>query len=136
MAGGIINNQTASALTWIWLSIFRKVVQKMDLLREVAPFLVGMVIPPILMLVLQAKWQGWLKFLVTFAVALVIGVCTSAWAGELAAGMPDALIAVMIDTSLVFTGSQVAYRLAWRPLLQARLQPLATRQEQVKQVRE
>jgi len=50
--------------------------------------------------------------------------------------MPDALIAVMIDTSLVFTGSQVAYRLAWRPLLLARLQPLAIRQEQVKQVRE
>ncbi len=108
----------------------------MELLHEVAPFLAGMVIPPVLMLILRAKWQGWLKFLVTFALALLIGICTSAWAGELAAGMPDALIAVMIDTSLVFTGSQITYRLVWQPLLQARLQPLAAQQEKMKQVHE
>jgi hypothetical protein len=94
----------------------------MDLLRETAPFLIGMVIPPILMLVIRPNWSGQFKFLAVFLPALVLGSCVSAIAGELAAGMPDGLIAVMIDTSLVFTGSQFAYRLFWKQALEARLQ--------------
>jgi hypothetical protein len=89
----------------------------MDLLRELAPFLVGMVIPPIIMLVIRSTCSGLLKFAATFLHALVLGIITSAWAGE----MPDSLIAIIIDTSLVYTGSQLAYRLLWKPALEARL---------------
>ena len=92
-----------------------------DLLRETAPFLVGLLLPPLVMLAMRPGWSGRAKFLAAFLPALVLGICTSALAGELLAGMPDGLIAIMIDTSLVFTGSQLAYRLAWKPLLEPHL---------------
>jgi hypothetical protein len=94
----------------------------MDLLREIAPFLVGMIVPPFLMLLIRANWSGQRKFLTAFLPALVLGFCTSTLAGELTAGMPDGLIAVIIDTSLVYTGSQLAYRFFWKALLEERLQ--------------
>ncbi len=94
----------------------------MDLLRETAPFLVGMIVPPIIMLAIRPGWSGQARFLAAFLPALVLGFCTSALAGELTAGMPDGLIAVIIDTSLVYTGSQLAYRLFWKPTLEARIQ--------------
>ncbi len=97
----------------------------MDLLRETAPFLVGMIVPPIIMLVIRPTWSGQSKFLAAFLPALILGFCTSALAGELTAGMPDGLIAVIIDASLVYTGSQLAYRLVWKPALEARIQRLA-----------
>ena len=93
----------------------------MDLLRETAPFLFGMIVPPILILLIRVDWSGQSKFLATFLPALVLGFSTSALAGELAAGMPDGLIAVIIDTSLVYTGSQLAYRLFWKPILEERI---------------
>ena len=92
-----------------------------DLLRETAPFLIGLLLPPLVMLAARPEWSGRAKFAATFVSALILGFCTSALAGELLAGMPDGLIAVMIDTSLVFTGSQVAYRLFWKPALEPRL---------------
>lgn len=92
-----------------------------DALRETAPFLVGLLLPPVVMLAMRPDWSGRARFLADLLPALVLGICTSALAGELLAGMPDGLIAVLIDTSLVFTGSQLAYRLAWKPLLETRL---------------
>jgi hypothetical protein len=94
----------------------------MDLLRETAPFLIGMIIPPVIMLAIRPSWSGQAKFLSAFLPALVLGFCTSALAGELTAGLPDGLIAVIIDTSLVYTGSQLAYRLFWKPTLETRIQ--------------
>lgn len=94
----------------------------MDVLRETAPFLIGMIVPPIIMLIIRPGWSGQSKFLSAFLPALVLGFLTSALAGELAAGMPDGLIAVIIDTSLVYTGSQLAYRLFWKPTLEVRIQ--------------
>src|SRR2546421_10882116 len=94
----------------------------MDLLRETAPFLIGMLVPPVVMLAMRPNWSGQVKFLASFLPSLVLGFCTSALAGELTAGMPDSLIAVIIDTSLVYLGSQLAYRLFWKPVLEERLQ--------------
>lgn len=94
----------------------------MDLLRETAPFLVGMFVPPLLMLAMRRNWSGSKKFAMAFLPALFLGFCTSLVVGELTAGMPDGLIAVIIDTSLVYTGSQLAYWICWKPLLEARLQ--------------
>jgi hypothetical protein len=95
----------------------------MDMLREVAPFLIGLIVPPMAMLAIRASWSGTLKFAVALAPTLVLGICTSLFAGELADGLfPDGWIAIMIDTSLVFTGSQLAYRFFWKPALEPRLQ--------------
>ena len=95
----------------------------MEALREVAPFLIGVALPPFVMLIVHKHWPGRSKFAVVFVAALALGILTSFFAGELLGGMPDGLIAVMIDTSLVFTGSQLAYRLFWKAALEARLQP-------------
>jgi hypothetical protein len=98
-----------------------------DALRETAPFLVGLIVPPILMLARSAAWPSQVRFVVALLVALILGFLTSALVGELAAGPPDSLISVLIDASLAFAGSQVAYRFAWRPLLERRVshQPVA-----------
>lgn len=94
----------------------------MDALREMAPFLVGFALPPVVMLAVRRSWLGRLKFASVFIPSLVLGILTSLFAGELLAGLPDGLIAVLIDTSLIFTGSQLAYRLFWKDALEARLQ--------------
>lgn len=94
----------------------------MENLREVAPFFVGMLIPPLVTIAAHGRWSGIFKSVASFVVALILGVCTSAIAGELAAGFPDGLIAVMIDTSLAYTGSQLAYRLVWKPVQARRRQ--------------
>jgi hypothetical protein len=98
----------------------------MDLLRETAPLLVGLIVPPIVMLAIRPGWSGRAKFLAAFLPALILGFCSSALAGELTAGMPDGLIAIIIDTALVYTGSQLAYRLFWKPALEARVQRMLT----------
>lgn len=92
----------------------------METLHEIAPFLVGMLAPPLVTIAAHGRWSGGVKSVSSFIVALTLGLCASAVTGELAAGMPDALIAVMIDTSLAYTGSQVAYRLVWKPIIKAR----------------
>jgi hypothetical protein len=94
----------------------------MDLLRETAPFLVGLLVPPLIMLAISAKWPGQSKFLAALLPALFLGICTSFLAGELAAGFPDGLISILIDTSLVYLGSQVAYRFFWKPVFEPHLQ--------------
>lgn len=92
----------------------------MDFLREIGPFLIGLLVPPIVMLYsARTAWTGQLKFMAAFMPALILGFCTSALAGELMAGMPDGLIAVVIDTALVYTGSQVAYWFFWKPVVES-----------------
>jgi hypothetical protein len=86
----------------------------------------GMIVPPIMMLAMRPGWSGQSKFLAAFMPALVLGCLTSALAGELTAGMPDGLIAIIIDTSLIYTGSQLAYRLFWKPTLEPRIQHIQT----------
>ncbi len=98
----------------------------MDALREAAPFLVGTLTAPLVTLAAHGRWSGGVKSVASFVVALALGLCASVVAGELAAGMPGALIAVMIDTSLAYTGSQVAYRLVWKPVIEARGSARAT----------
>lgn len=91
------------------------------MLREFAPFFIGMILPPLVMLAVRASWSGSRKFALAVAPALVLGFFTSMLAGELAGGIPEGVMAIIIDTSLVFTGSQLAYRLFWKRSLEARL---------------
>lgn len=95
----------------------------METVREAAPFLVGMMLPPFLMLVIHPAWSKMGKFAASLLPALLIGGTISVLAGEvIGIDLPEAIVAIVIDTSLVYTGSQVAYRLAWKGLLKERLQ--------------
>lgn len=90
----------------------------MEFLREVAPFLIGIIaVPPLALLATRQSWSGIAKFAGVFVVALILGAATSYLAGELAVGLPDGLLAVMIDTSLVYTGSQLSWKLLWKPIM-------------------
>lgn len=93
----------------------------MQMLREIAPFLVGLALPPVVMLAIRQNWSGRQKFAAVFGPALALGVVTSFLAGELAGGLGDGAIAMLIDTALVFTASQLAYRLFWKVTLEPRL---------------
>ncbi|HEU5347557.1 MAG TPA: hypothetical protein VFU63_02980 [Ktedonobacterales bacterium] len=88
-----------------------------EFLREVAPFLIGVItIPPLVLLATRRSWSSISKFATAFVLSLILGGATSYMAGELAVGMPTALLAVMIDTSLVYTGSQLSWWLVWKPI--------------------
>lgn len=88
----------------------------MEMLREVVPLLIGGVLPPVLMFAMRPARSGILRFLIAFVPAVVLGVCASFINGELAGDLPEAIFAVIVDTSLVYTGSQIAYHLVWKPL--------------------
>jgi hypothetical protein len=89
----------------------------MEMLREIVPFFVGLVLPPVMMLLSHVLRLKRINTLLAFILALVIGACASFFAGELAGDLPEALMAIIIDTALVYTASQAAYHLLWKPLL-------------------
>jgi hypothetical protein len=93
----------------------------MDMPREIAPLLIGTLLPPLVMLVMRASWSGLKKFGVSLVPALLVGFCASLLSGELAGSIPDGFIAIIVDTSLVFMGSQLAYRLFWKRALEEHL---------------
>jgi hypothetical protein len=89
-----------------------------EFLREVAPFLIGIIaVPPLALLANRRTWSDISKFAGVFVVSLILGAGTSYLAGELVAGMPTGLLAVIIDTSLVYTGSQLSWKLLWKPII-------------------
>jgi hypothetical protein len=87
----------------------------MEFFREAIPFLIGTVLPGAVLLLSRLAGLSRNRVAVSFAVAVVVGLCVSFFAGEWAGGLPDAVMAIIIDTSLAYTGSQLAYRLVWKP---------------------
>jgi hypothetical protein len=86
-------------------------------IREFAPVLLGSVIAPALILLFR-KAQEHTRFLGSFLPAILLGACTSFFAGELVTPTGGA-IAVMIDSSLVFTGITASSYLIWGPAIQS-----------------
>lgn len=101
----------------------------MEVLREIVPFLIGLVLPPVMMLLSRLLRLKRINTALSFVLAILVGCCVSFFAGELAGDLPEALMSIVIDTSLVYTGSQAAYHLLWRPLLAHRLAPQSARTE-------
>lgn len=95
----------------------------MEALREIVPFFVGLFLPPVMMLLSSILRLKRMNIGLAFVLAILVGGCVSFFAGELAGDLPEALMAIIIDTSLVYTGSQAAYHLLWKPLLAHRLSP-------------
>jgi hypothetical protein len=101
----------------------------METLREIFPFLIGLVVPPVMMLLSHGLRLKRLNTSFSFILALLIGCCVSFFARELAGDLPEALMSVIIDTSLVYTGSQGAYYLLWKPLLAHRFSAQSAKAE-------
>lgn len=94
----------------------------METVKEFVPFFTGMVLPPILMFIISSRWSTLNKFFGSFVPAILVGATISILMGEvIGADPPEALLSLVIDTALVYTGSQLAYRLAWKGLLEERV---------------
>jgi hypothetical protein len=94
-----------------------------EIIKESVPFLVGLMVPPFLMLIINPAWSKMGKFAATILPAILIGGTISVLVGEvIGIDPPEAIVAIIIDSSLVYTGSQVAYHLAWKGLLKERLE--------------
>jgi hypothetical protein len=107
------------------LSLWKGLSIRMEILRESMPFIIGLVLPPVLMLILHGLRLSKYKRAAAFVAAIVIGFCVSLLVGELATGLPDGLMAIIIDSSLVYMGSQLTYHLLWKPLFALQFQPRA-----------
>lgn len=99
----------------------------MEVLREIVPFFVGLVLPPVIMLLSRFLHLKRVNVLFSFVLSILVGCCVSFWAGELVGALPEVMMSIIIDTSLVYTGSQVAYHLLWKPLLAHLLSPQSTK---------
>lgn len=86
-----------------------------------APFAVGLIIPPLLYLAAPRNLKGAARFWSVYGSALVIGALISLFMGELGRGLPEAIVAIVIDSSLVLAGSQVGYWLFWKGVIETRL---------------
>ncbi len=94
----------------------------MEILREAAPFLAGLIVPVIAAVVLRVLPARQFTLLTVLVLSFVVGASASFLNGELGASLPDSLMALIIDTSLVYTGSQIAYHAFWKSVLPAREQ--------------
>lgn len=90
----------------------------MEMLREAAPFLIGMMLPLLTMFLIRIMRLNHFKVFTSFVAALVVGCCVSLVAGELTSSLSESVMAVIIDTSLVYTGSQLTHHLFWKPILE------------------
>lgn len=89
----------------------------MEFLHESIPFLLGLLLSPLL-IALRSLRPLAARLGISLLPAILVGASVSFLNGELTVGMPEGLFAVAADTMLVCGGVLVAYRFAWRPLLQ------------------
>lgn len=94
----------------------------MEELKESAPFIIGLFLPLPLLFIVRSAWSSLLKFVMVFGSAVVVGFFVSLIMGELIGnGIPEGIMALVIDSSLVYAASQIAYRFFWQPVVKPRL---------------
>lgn len=94
----------------------------MEILRELLPFFLGMlVIPPLMIVLAPQRWSGRLKFIITLVLAVVVGFVGSTIVGEQIGDLSERIAALIIDTSTAYAGSQLAYWLFWKYVLETRV---------------
>lgn len=92
----------------------------MEVLRETGPLILGLLVIPPIARALTGTSSDDVRTLVTFLLSIVIGFLWSTFVGE--QGSPDLeerLIALVIDTSLAFTGATLAAWAVWSRVLKA-----------------
>ena len=92
----------------------------MEFVRELAPFLLGFIVSPIVIMAIPRKWSDRVRFLVSFVLSIVVGYIGSALVGEQVGELDERLIALVIDTSLAYAGAQLGYWILWKALLETR----------------
>ncbi len=99
----------------------------MEVIRELLPFILGMVVvPPIYILLFPKKWSSRLKFFAVFILCVVVGFIGSAIVGEQIGGLEERAMTLIFDTSTVYMGSQIAYWFFWKAVLENRLQKVTS----------
>ena len=95
----------------------------MEFVRELLPFILGLVfIPPLVILVVQPQnWSERVRFIATFVIAVIVGFIGSTIVGEQFGELEERLVALVFDSSTAYAGSQIAYWLFWKPVLEPRL---------------
>ena len=89
----------------------------MEILREIGPLVLGMLFIPPIVSAVAGKASSNAKNLLTLLLCLVVGIAWSAFVGEQSArDLLDRLVAVIVDTSLAFTGSFLASWVVWSRL--------------------
>jgi hypothetical protein len=95
----------------------------MEFVRELLPFFLGMiVIPPQMLLAIPQKWSGRQRFLAILVISVIVGLVGSTIVGEQFGELPGRIAALIIDSSTAYAGSQIAFWLFWKPVLEPRLQ--------------
>ncbi|MBI1277571.1 MAG: hypothetical protein GC179_05545 [Anaerolineaceae bacterium] len=99
----------------------------MEVIRELLPFILGIVVvPPIYILLFPKSWSNRVKFVVIFVLCVVVGFIGSTMVGEQIGELEKRVITLIFDTSTVYTGSQIAYWFFWKSVLENRLQKTPT----------
>jgi hypothetical protein len=94
----------------------------MEFIRELLPFFLSMmVIPPLVLLAFPKKWSGRLTFVAVLFISVVVGLVGSTIVSEQFGSLADRIVALIIDSSTAYAGSQIAYWLFWKPVLEPRL---------------
>ncbi len=94
----------------------------MEFIRELLPFILGLVIiPPLMILLMPQKWGERTKFIAVLVLAVIVGLIGSTIVGEQFGELEERLVALVIDSSTAYAGSQIAYWLFWKPVLEPRL---------------
>jgi hypothetical protein len=94
----------------------------MEFIRELLPFILGMiVIPPLYILLFPRDWSPRQKFIVIFIACVAVGYIGSLIVGEQFGEIEARIVALIIDSSTAYAGSQIAYWLFWKTVLENRL---------------
>ena len=91
--------------------------------QRFTPFILGiLIVPPLYILAFPKRWSNRFKFIAIFIMCMVVGFIGSALVGEQAGGLKERFMALIFDTSTVYTGSQIAYWFFWKAVLETRIQ--------------
>ena len=89
----------------------------METIRELIPFVLGaLVVPLITRLSPINKTKSLVQLAIVLLVSAVVGFLGSALVGEQIASnmLPERVVALVIDTSLAYTGAQIADVIFWK----------------------
>ena len=94
----------------------------MEFVRELFPFFLGAIfIPPVLIMVIPKTWSERRPFIALFFLAIVVGFIASTFVGEQnPREWEERIVALVVDSSTAYAGSQIAYWLFWKLALEGR----------------
>ena len=96
----------------------------MEAIRELIPFILGAMITPVILRLIRASNRSSVAQLaITLVLSAGVGYVGSLVVGEQqpVIDLPERVVALVIDTSLAFTGAQIVDQVIWKRGLAQRL---------------